>query len=807
MSTPDVLERSCEKTEERIDLMRNVLLDRVPEICPERAVLITEAYSTNEGQPFIMKKALALEKILSEMSIYIENDQLIAGNQARAPRAAPIFPEYAVDWILEEMEGFPVRTGDVFSISAETIRTLKGVLPYWKGKTHEDRVLRLLPDDVKKAWDAGIISPGGITHTGDGHIIVDWFDIVDRGLPGYKKMLVERLQGLDLTKPEDLRKREFYEAAVIGVDAALAYVKRYLDLIEQKAAAEAGKERKSELLRIASACKEVIEGKPKSFHGALQLVMFVHIILQIESNGHSYSFGRLDQYLYPFYRADIDRGALSYEEALTLVACAFVKMNTINKVRPWGHTEFGVGYATYQNLVIGGVKPDGSDGTNELSFLCLEADRMVRLFQPNMAARIHPKTSGRFFSQCAECIRLGYGKPALYNDQTVIASLMELGIPLADARSYAMVGCVTPVVPGKWNHRPTGMSFMNVTKMLELAMSGGEDRRTGLKLLHAEKELGDFDSIEELWEEFRRQFSYYTSLCIKADNICDLSLEEHDADPFCSVFVKDCVERGKTAKTGGAVYDFTSGLITGASTAGDSISAIHELVFEKKKVSAAELLDAMESNWETDEGKRIRELCRRAPKFGNDVAEADGNVARIYWMYREISGHYRTLRHGTESFGCRWTPSTATISANTPMGAVCGATPDGRTAGFPVNEGASPCHGADMMGPTATMLSVARLPNMEMSGGQLLNMKFDPGALEGEAGIRKFMTLVHTFFQLGGFHVQFNVVSLETLKDAKRHPEKHKDLIIRVAAYCALFTALAPEVQDEIIARTEHTRI
>ncbi len=807
MSVQDVLERSCKKTEERIDLMRNTLLDRVPEICAERAVLITDVYRNNEGQPFIMKKALALKKVLSEMSIYIEEDQLIAGNQASTPRGAPIFPEYSVDWVLEEMENFPDRTGDVFSISNETIRKLKEVLPYWKGRTHEDRVLRLLPDDVKKAWEAGIISPGGITHTGDGHIIVDWFDIVNRGLPGYRKELLDRLQGLDLTKPEDLRKREFYESAVIGVEAALTYIKRYVDLAERSAARETDEERKSELSRIGYACREIIDGRPKSFHGALQLVMFIHIILQVESNGHSYSFGRFDQYLYPFYRADIERGALSYEEALALVACAFVKMNTINKVRPWGHTEFGVGYATYQNLIIGGVKPDGSDGTNDFSYLCLEADRMVRLFQPNMAARVHPKTSNRFLSQCAKCIRLGYGKPALYNDSTVIASLMELGIPLADARSYAMVGCVTPVVPGKWNHRPTGMSFMNVTKMLELAMFGGEDGRTGIRLLPAEKDLRGFGSIEELWEAFERQFQYYTSLCIKADNICDLSLEEHDADPFCSVFVKDCIERGKTVKTGGAVYDFTSGLITGASTAGDSISAVQELVFEKKKVTAAALLDALESNWETEDGRRIKELCKHAPKFGNDIAGADENVARIYRIYREISGHYRTLRHGTESLGCRWTPSSATISANTPMGAVCGATPDGRTAGFPVNEGASPSHGADVMGPTATMLSVARLPNMEMSGGQLLNMKFDPGAMEGDEGITRFINLASTFFQLGGFHVQFNVVSRETLKDAKLHPEKHKDLIIRVAAYCALFTALAPEVQDEIIARTEHTRI
>lgn len=802
-----VKEITKESVEKMVDRMKNSLLDCVPEICAERAVLITDAYRKNEGLPFIMKKAAAIAKILSEMTIYIEDDQLIVGNQASKPRAAPIFPEYSVDWVLDEMDDFPNRTGDVFIISEETKRALVDVLPYWKGKTHEDQVLRLLSGEVKEAWEAGVISPGGITHTGDGHIVVDWFDIVQKGLPAYRDELEQKLRGLDCTNPEDLRKQQFYCAARITVDAALGYIKRYLDLAEREAKEQADGERQKRLLGIASACSEILNGKPKTFYAALQLVMFVHIILHIESNGHSFSFGRFDQYLYPFYTADLGNGSLTCDDALRLVACAFLKMNTINKVRPWGHTEFGVGYATYQNLVIGGVNPDGSDGTNELSFLCLEADRMVRLFQPNMAARVHPGTTNRFLSQCAKCIRLGYGKPALYNDAVVIPSLMELGIPLRDARSYAMVGCVTPVVPGKWNHRPTGMSFMNLAKMLELALFGGEDPRTGEKLLPGSKDLTVVSSIEEVWEEFRRQFEYYTRLCIIADNVCDLSLEEHDADPFCSVFVRDCIERGKTVKTGGAVYDFTSGLLTGASTTGDSISAIDELLFKDRKVTGKTLAEALKNNWETEEGKRIRGLCKKVPKFGNDNADADENVARIYRMYREISSEYRTLRHGTESLGCRWTPSSATISANTPMGAVCGATPDGRGAGFPVNEGASPCHGADIKGPTSTMLSVARLPNMEMSGGQLFNMKFDPGALEGSAGIEKFMNLVRTFFSVGGFHVQFNVVSAKTLKDAKRHPERHRDLIIRVAAYCALFTALAPDVQDEIIARTVHTKI
>jgi pyruvate formate-lyase/glycerol dehydratase family glycyl radical enzyme len=799
-------ERSRVSVEQRIERMRNRYLEVFPEICPQRAELVTQAYREAEGFSFLTKKALALKKVLSEMDIYIEEDQRIAGNQAGKQRAAPIFPEYSVEWIERELDSFPGRTGDVFEISEDSKRRLRPVFSYWKGKTHEDQVLRTLPDEVKQAWEIGVISPGGITHTGDGHLIVDWDQIVDRGIPGFKKVLQTKLAELDFSDGRALAKHEFYKAALISMEAVLTYIERYAGKARQEVERCTVASRREELSQLDSICRELLQGKPSSFYAALQLVAFVHIVLHIESNGHSFSLGRFDQYLLPFFRDDIDSGRLAYDQALELVSCFFLKLNTINKVRPWGHTEFGVGYATYQNMIIGGMLPDGSDGTNELSYLCLEADKLVRLFQPNLAARIHPGTPRKFLAECGRCIRLGYGKPALFNDQVVVPALMNLGIPLQEARQYAMVGCVTPVVPGKWNHRCTGMTFMNVGKMLELTLNGGKDPGTGICPLALHQDLRSFDSIEQLWEAFREQFAYYIRVSIIADNVCDFSLQDHDADPFCSSFINDCIARGKTAKNGGAVYDYISGLITGASTVGDSMSAIEDIVFDRKLISGEELLEALGENFGGG-GERIRELCRRAPKFGNDISGADSNVSRVYRMYMDLSGEYRTLRMNTESKGCRWTPSTATISANTPLGAKIGATPDGRGAGMPVNEGASPCHGADQNGPTATMLSVAKLPNVQMAGGQLLNMKFTPAVLEGDSGIEKFIDLIRTYFLMGGFHVQFNVVDAETLKDAKVHPERHRDLIVRVAAYCALFTSLAPDVQDEIIARTEHTRI
>jgi len=792
---------------QHIQELRDMILDSVSEICSERALLITEAYKEHEGASYVIKKAWALKKILSGMTIYLEKAQRIAGNQASKMRAAPVFPEYSVDWIEDELDSFSERTGDVFQISEKVKKDILGIIPYWRGRTHEDQVLRTLPEEVKKAWKIGVISPGGITHTGDGHLILDFYTLLEKGIPGYKKEISQRLDGIDFTDPEQVRRVDFLKATKIALEGLCVYISRYQELITDKAAETADQQRKKELEVLADTCQEILTDPPRSFYGALQLVMFVHIILHIESNGHSFSLGRFDQYMYPYYRRDMETGRITRQEALDLLGCFYVKLNTINKVRPWGHTEFGVGYATYQNMIIGGVDRDGNDATNELSGLCLEADELVRLFQPNLAARIHPDTDKKFAAECSKAIRRGFGKPALFNDSVIITSLMELGIPIADAREYAMVGCVTPIVPGKWNHRCTGMSFINIAKILELGLNGGKDPVSGDTLLESEKSLEDCASIEEVWGLFEKQFAYFTNLAIMADNVCDLSSEKHDADAFCSMFINDCLERGKTAKTGGAVYDFTSGLLTGASTTGDSFSALDHIIFSEKVITGKEMLKALQENWAGESGRNIRKLCKQAPKFGNDDVRADANVARVYRMYMKLIKHYRTLRYGTESIGCRWTPSTATISANTPMGSRIGATPDGREAFKPVNEGASPCHGADIHGPTATMLSVARLPNSEMSGGQLLNMKFDPSALEGDEGIEKFIHLVRTFFNQGGYHVQFNVVSAETLKEAKLHPERHRDLIVRVAAYCALFTSLAPDVQDEIIARTEHKKI
>ncbi|MCD6317640.1 glycyl radical protein [Candidatus Aerophobetes bacterium] len=792
---------------DRISRIRKNLLATQPRICAERALLITESYKKTEGLPIVLRRAYALEKILEKMSIYIENDQLIVGNQASTPRAAPIFPEYSVNWIEKELDTFDKRSGDVFLIDEDTKEQLRSIFKYWKGKTHEDEVLRNFPEEVKLAEKVGAIHPGGITHTGDGHIIVNYKKILNQGFRGIIREAEEILNTLDLTNPDDVRKMDFLQSVSIALRAAIKFAKRYAEKAKELAKEENNPRRKRELEKIAQICSWVPENAPRTFYEALQTVFFVHLIIQIESNGHSVSLGRFDQYLYPFYKEDTKKGILNKEEALELIACFFLKLNTINKVRPWSHTQFGVGYATYQNLVIGGVTPQGEDGTNELSYLCLEADKKVRLPQPNLSARYHDGCPMNFLIECAKLIRMGFGMPAMFNDEVIVPALLNIGVPVEDARDYAMVGCVTPVVPGKWNHRPTGMTFLNLGKILELALNNGKDPRTGIQLCPGNGDLKTFNSFEDVWKAWEKQLKFFTRLHIVADNICDLSLEKHDSDPFCSAFIDDCIKRGKTAKQGGAIYDFTSGLLTGASTVGDSLAVIKKLVFEDKVVDAQELKEAMDRNWEGEKANKIRNMVLKVPKFGNDSDYVDSLVVKVYESYFKLIPNYRTTRYGQGPIGCRWTPSTATISANTPFGGEVGATPDGRKAGEPLNEGASPFHGADQNGPTAAIKSVAKLPNVLMAGGQLLNLKFSPSALSGENNLRKFVSLLKTFFDLKGFHVQFNVVSAEILKDAQKHPERYQDLIVRVAAYCALFVTLDPAVQNDIIARTEHEMI
>ncbi len=788
---------------QRIDRLQNRMNNRIPTICPERAEIITESFQETEGEPIVIRRAKALKAILEKMTIYIEPDSLIFGNQARENFAAPVFPEYSFDWVIEEMEDFPKRSGDYFNIDEDTKERLRKLQSYWHGKTHQDEVKRNLTKINKLAAEQAVLHRGGISMSGDGHIIPNHDFVLEVGYGGMARIAEEKLEQENLTREQ----KDFYQAVVIAMNAALSYIKRFGELADRQAKEERDEKRRKELLVIKEMCTHLMEGKAESFYEAVETVYLTHLLMMIESNGHSFSFGRFDQYIYPYYQADLEAGILTKEKALEIITHFFIMTNSLNKIRPWDHTQYSGGYPLYSNLMVGGTRPDGSEGTNALSYLCLEAMNQSRLPEPNLSVRFSGETPRRLIEDAAQLIRKGFGMPSLFCDEVCIPAMMTLDLDLETARDYASMGCVETAIPGRWGHRATGMTYINFGKILEIILNNGMDPATGIQLFTINGKQGreiSYESYEELWAAWNKALKFYFELAVESDRICDQSLKYHDADAFASSTVNSSLERGKTLKNGGAEFDYVSQSNIGPSVVGDSLAAVKKLVFEEKKLTFKQLREALDSNFEGLEGARVRKLCRNAPKFGNDDDYVDEIVAQVYESYLALLPDYHTDRLGCGPIGCGYTMGTSNITSYVPNGFDVGATPDGRLAGKPLNEGASPCLGADREGPTAVINSISKLPNKKIAGGQLLNMRFSPGALEGEENLRKFVDFISTMKDKNVFHNQFNIVDGKTLRDAKEHPEDHVDLMVRVAGYCALFSTLMPEAQDAIIARTEH---
>jgi formate C-acetyltransferase len=525
--------------------------------------------------------------------------------------------------------------------------------------------------------------------------------------------------------------------------------------------------------------------------------------MMIESNGHSFSFGRFDQYVYPYYKKDLDDGIITKEKALEIITHFFIMTNSLNKVRPWGHTQYSCGYPLYSNLMVGGMLGDGSDGTNDLSYLCLEAMALSRLPEPNLSVRFWEKTPHDLMLDAARLIRKGFGMPSVFCDEVVIPAMMTLDLDLATARDYASMGCVETAIPGKWGHRATGMTYINFGKVFEIVLNKGVDPATGIKLIDLGSE--EYQSYDELWAAWKKALKFYFDLAVDCDLVCDQSLKYHDADAFASATVDCCLDRGKTLKNGGARYDYVSQTNVGTSVVGDSLAAVKKLVFEDRILTMEQLKEALKNNFEGLEGEKIRHICRNAPKFGNDDDYVDYITANVYESYLELLPNYKNDRAGKGPIGCGYTMSTSNITSYVPNGLDVGATPDGRYAGKPLNEGASPCLGAAKKGPTAIINSISKLPNDRIAGGQLLNMRFSPAALAGDDNLEKFTYFIKAGRHKKVFHNQFVIMDSKILRAAKENPEDYPDVMVRVAGYCALFSTLMPEVQDAIIARTEFT--
>ena len=792
---------------ERMKEFREEVLDEKPYIDAQRAILATLAYKENLNQPRAMVRAKMLEKVLDNMSIYIEDKSLLAGNQATKNRNAPIFPEYTMEFVMNELDQFEKRDGDVFYITEKTKEQLREIAPFWQNNNLRARGEALLPEEVRVFMETGVFGMEGKLNAGDAHLAVNYERILKEGLRGYEKRVKECKATLDLTNPDNIDKYCFYNAVLIVLEAVRNFANRYSVLAKDLTEKELNQERKVELLEISRICSKVPYEPAETFQEAVQSVWFIQLILQIESNGHSLSYGRFDQYMYPYYDRDIKNGTIKKSEALELLTCLWIKTLTINKVRSQAHTLSSAGSPMYQNVTIAGQTTDKKDAVNDLSFLVLKSVAQTRLTQPNLTVRYHKNINKHFLDECIEVMRLGFGMPALNNDEIIIPSFMDWQVKEEDAYNYSAIGCVETAVPGKWGYRCTGMSYINFPRMLLCTMNNGVDLTSNKRFTKGYGHFTKMESYEELLDAWDKTIREITRYSVIVENVIDKASERDVPDILCSALTDDCIARGKTIKEGGAVYDFISGLQVGIANMADCLAAIKKLVYEEKKITRQELWNAILDDFSSPENKKIQEmLLREAPKYGNDDDYVDQLIVEAYDSYIEEIEKYPNTRYNRGPIGGIRYAGTSSISANVGQGMSTMATPDGRNAFEPLAEGCSPAHNSDKNGPTAVFKSVSKLRTNKITGGVLLNQKMTPQMLSTEENRQKLELLIKTFFnRLHGYHVQYNIVSKETLIDAQKHPENHKDLIVRVAGYSAFFNVLSKKTQDDIIGRTEQS--
>jgi len=789
-----VSKKEMDSVSPRIEKLIEGLLSVVPEVESERAVLITKSFKETESMPIIIRRAKALEKILSEMTVVIRDEELVVGNLTTNSRGTQIFPEFSNKWLLAEFETLAKRKGDVFLISEQTKQELREAFQYWDGRTVNELAEQYMFPETREAIGAGVFTVGNYFFNGVGHISVDYAKVMSIGYNGIIAEAEAEKAKSDTSDPNYIKKNQFLTAVIITAKAAITYALRFAAKARELAKSCQDSRRRDELLNIAENCEWVPANPARSFYEALQSFWFVQAIIQLESNGHSISPMRFDQYMYPYYQQDITGGKITREKAQELLDCLWVKFNDVNKVRDEGSTKAFGGYPMFQNLIVGGQTADGVDATNEMSFMCLEATEHTKLPQPSLSIRVWNKTPDSLLLKAGEVSRLGLGMPAYYSDEVIIPALAGRGVTLRDARDYGIIGCVEPQKGGKtegWHDA----AFFNTAKVMEITINNGTVN--GKQIGPQTGEFTSFKSFEEFMNAYSKQMEYFVSLLINADNSVDLSHGERAPLPFLSSMVEDCIGKGKSLQEGGAHYNFTGPQGVGVANVGDSLAAIKKLVFDDKAVSAKELKSALDSNFADKEDLR-QMLLNRAPKFGNDNDEVD-NLAREGALI-----YCREVEKYTNPRGGQFQPGLYPVSANVPMGAGTGATPDGRQQGVALADGVSPVSGRDMAGPTAAVNSVSKLDHHIASNGTLFNQKFHPSAMEGESGLWNLAALVRSYFDQKGLHVQFNVVSREKLLDAQKNPDKYRNLVVRVAGYSAHFTSLDKSIQDDIIARTEH---
>lgn len=781
---------------ERIRHLRQQNFDTPTTLSIERALIETAFYKENYGtMPVAILRARNFYEICKKKTIYIGDEELIVGERGPLPKAVPTFPELTCHSV-EDLHTLNERELQRYTISQEDIDTYeREVIPYWQGKTQRERIFNHVSKEWEEAYHAGVFTEF-MEQRAAGHTAMDG-KMYHEGLLDVKARIEKRISELDyIYDPEATDKQQELEAMAISCDAAILFAERHAALAEEKAAKEQNPQRKKELEKIADVCRWVPAHAPRDLWEAIQMYWFVHLGTVTELNGwDSMNPGHIDQHLWPFYQKGIEDGTLTRDKAKELLSCLWIKFNNQPAPPKVGVTALESGtYNDFTNINIGGVDRNGENATNDLSYMILEIQEELHELQPGLSIHIAQNTPDEFLLEGIKVIRQGHGYPSIFNPDTYVQEMVRAGKTIEDAREGGCSGCIEVGAFGKEAYLLTG--YLNTPKILEITLNNGIDPQTGKKLGLETGDPRSFKTFEELYEAWHKQMVYFVNLKLSVNNYIERMFSLYAPATFLSLYIDDCIEKGKDYYSGGARYNTTYIQCTGLGTITDCFTTLKKHVFEDKRYTMEEMLDACASNWEN--GEKMRQYIRNhTPFFGNDDAYADTIAVRVYDdLVKAIEGRPNTRGGKTQL-------NMLSTTCHNYFGSVCGATPNGRFAHFAISDGTSPAHGSDSHGPTAVIKSLGKLDQTK-SGGTLLNVRFVPQLLKREEDQKKLASLIRTYFKFGGHHIQFNIVDTATLHDAQKHPEEYRDLLVRVAGYSDYFNDMTEQLQNEIIARTEN---
>lgn len=798
---------------ERIQRLRKELTEQKPYVDGERCKIFTESMKTTDGLPIIIRRAKSFYEVLDKMTVWVKPGELIVGNMAKNAKSSPVFPEYSAQWILEELDGKPYRwedrPGDKFYILPEDEKIVRECAEYWNGKTLYDYVRKNLPKEVNDAWDAGVTDETWVCAAGLGNEIVDYKMVVEKGLEDVLTRIQEKKDSIDILDPDALKQLHFLEAAKLGNEAVLNYSNRLADKCEEEAGKTDDPEYKKELMELAEICRYVPSHPARTFQEAVQSIFMVLLAVHMESNGHAISLGRFDQYVYPLYKKDIEEGRITKEKALEIIECFFIKCNELNKLRSWPDTEFFMGYQMFINLAICGQTVEGKDATNDISRMCIQACRELKLITPSVSVKCFDGTTDEVLMDALEAtIEHKGGMPAFYNDKAFIKILREMGVAEEDLVDWCPDGCIEASIPGKWDFAAKG-PWLSIEKVLEITLNNGKDPATGTVFRNPDKDIVASSSMEDIFEEYKKTLKYFLDLNCLTEHINDEVHVRYDLNAFRSSLVQDCIGRCLDLVEGGALYSADGGPTAGTISAGDALTGIEYLVFDKKILTMEQLLHACATNFEdestTPTGKEIQMIMKnKVPKFGNDDDYADKWVVAIEeYVGHSLNHDYKGSKYGKGPVPCCFAYSQTPVTGNISFGSRIGATPDGRSAGEPVNNGVSPANGSERNGATAACNSVAKIPTIYDQKGNIFNMRLAPSTIANQESRQKILDMMRALFDKDAEQIQFNVVDNEVLKEAQKRPEDFSNLMVRVSGYSALFTSLGVACQNDVINRTE----